>query len=126
MLALQRPEYIGMSKANLTWVAWRKGNLPQALEYAQAALELWHSLPIVYPFYAAALWPLIGVTCSQGQFSEAVQYTRDLLAPSQQRLPDALSVILEAAIQAWDAGQPDAACAHLRQAVALAGELGYL
>jgi hypothetical protein len=55
-----------------------------------------------------------------------VQYARDLLAPSQQHLPDALSTILEAAIQTWDADQPDAARAHLQQAMALAREMGYL
>jgi len=43
-----------------------------------------------------------------------------------ERLPDALSTLLAATIEAWDAGQPDSARAHLQQAAALAREKGYL
>lgn len=53
-------------------------------------------------------------------------YVRLLLSPTLQRLPDALTTVLEAAVQAWDADQPEAARSHLQQVIALAMELGYL
>lgn len=124
--ALQRPEYIGMVKANLAWVAWREGNLTEAQANGLAALELWRSIWTVYPFQWAALWPLIAVALAQDQLTEAVDHARLLLDPQQQPLPSALNVLVEVAIQSWDAGQVEAACAHLQQAAALAGELGYL
>jgi len=49
-----------------------------------------------------------------------------LLAPQQEALPDALRTAIEAATQAWDSGRLEAACAHLQQAAALAGEMGFL
>ena len=41
-------------------------------------------------------------------------------------VPEQLCVLLEAALQAWDAGQQKEACSLLQQAVPLAGQMGYL
>ena len=124
--ALQRPEYIGMAKANLAWVAWREGNFLEAQANGLAALELWRSSQSIYPFQWAALWPLIGVALTQDQFAEAVEHARLLLAPQQQLLPDTLNALVEAIILSWDAGKSEVARPHLRQAAALAQEMGYL
>ena len=124
--ALQRPEYIGMAKANLAWVAWREGNLPEAQANGLAALELWRPLQIVYMLHWAALWPLIGIALTQDQLAEAVDFARLLLAPQQQSLPDALNALVEAVIWSWDAGQLEVARTHLQQAAALAQEMNYL
>jgi len=124
--AVQRSEDIGMSEANLAWIAWREHRLSEAQEHGHAALTIWQQTPLVYPFYSAALFPLIAVALARHQIVEAVNYAWALLAPEQQRLPAALTAALQAAIQAWEAGQPETARAHLEQALALAQEIGYL
>jgi hypothetical protein len=57
---------------------------------------------------------------------EAVEYARLLLEPNQQRLPGPLTEALEAALQAWDAEQPETVRIHLQQAIILARESSYL
>jgi predicted negative regulator of RcsB-dependent stress response len=68
----------------------------------------------------------MSVTLIQQQLSEAIEYARMLLEAHQQRLPDTLTVALEAAIQAWEANQPDSARLSLEQAITLAQETTYL
>jgi hypothetical protein len=115
-----------MARANLAWVAWCQGNLSEAQANARAALDGWKALQFDYPFHWTALWPLISIALVQDQFSAAIDYARALLAPQQLLLPDALRAIVEAATQAWDSGRREAAYAHLQQAAALAGEMGFL
>ncbi|MFL5801098.1 MAG: ATP-binding protein, partial [Roseiflexaceae bacterium] len=122
----QMIEYLGTANANLAWVAWRAGDLAVTQEHGRAALELWRQASLAYPFQWVALWPLIGVALAQDQLSEAISYARALLTPVQQRLPDALMVVVEEAVQAWDRGQPETAHARLRRAIAVAQEMGYL
>ncbi len=127
--AIPRPEQSGTAQANLAWVAWREGKVEEAQAKGSAALALWRSEPlasIVYAFQWTALWPLVGSALELNHISEAVSHVRALLAPEQQRLPDALSNTLAAAVEAWDAAQPGAARSHLQQATALAQEMGYL
>jgi tetratricopeptide (TPR) repeat protein len=124
--SLHWPEDVAMASANQAWVAWRQGNQSEAQANAQAALEGWKGLQFDYPFRWTALWPLISMALAQDQFSEAINYARALLAPPQLLLPDALRATVEAATQAWDSGRREAAYAHLQQAAALAGEMGYL
>ncbi len=124
--SLHWPEDVAMASANLAWVAWRQGNQSEAQATARAALEEWKALQVDYPFHWTALWPLISIALAQDQLSAAIDYARALLAPQQLLLPDALRAIVEAATQAWDSGRREAAYAHLQQAAALAGEMGYL
>jgi serine/threonine protein kinase len=115
-----------LSKANLAWIAWCEGNLPEAKKYAGAALKGWESTSPPSSFQWPALFLLIAITQTQNEIAEAIDNARKLLVPIQQRLPDALSGMLEAAIGAWDAQQADSARAHLQQATALAQGMGYL
>ena len=115
-----------MATANLAWVAWREGKNAEAEQHSKAALELWQSSKMVYPFQWAALWPIIGVSLAHDQLGEAVDHARPLLAPQQQSLPKTLNSLLEAAIRSWDAGQLEAARTYLGQATPLAQEMGYL
>jgi DNA-binding SARP family transcriptional activator len=124
--SLHWPEDVAMARANLAWVAWRQGNQSEAQATARAALDGWKALQVDYPFHWTALWPLISIALAQDQLSEAINYVRMLLAPQQLVLPDALRTAIEAATQAWDSGRREVACAHLQQAAALAGEMGYL
>ncbi len=122
----QMVEYIAVAKANLAWIAWREGNLSDAQQNGQAALELWQQISVVYPFQWTALWPLIAVVLAQNQVSEAINYTRSLLDSTQQRLPDMLTAELEETLLKWEEDQPEEICVHLDQAVKLAQEMGYL
>ena len=124
--AMKLSPYIAMATANLAWVAWREGKSEEAELQCKAALELWQSSEMVYPFQWAALWPLLGLALAHDQFMEAVDHARTLLAPQQQALPDTLNTLLEAAIRSWDAGQLEAARTYLGQATSLAQEMGYL
>jgi len=143
---------IAWAQYNLGFYHLLLGNLDEAEQLMQAALAIaertgdvtvqsycWTYLtigrrirgqvektPLVYPFYLAALFPLIAVALARHQIVEAVSHARALLAPEQRRLPAALTAALQTAIQVWEAGQPETARAHLEQALALAQEIGYL
>jgi DNA-binding SARP family transcriptional activator len=122
----QRLEDMGMTEANLAWVAWRLGNLVETQAHAHAALDLWQALPLEYPFRWTALWPLLAQALTQAQIAEAVDYARTLLHPLQERLPDTLTSVLEAATQAWNANEAETARTHLQQAITLAQKMRYL
>ena len=117
-------EYISTAKANLAWVKWYVGDLSEAQENGQIALKMWQQAPLVYPFKWTALWPLISVAHVQNQVLEAVDYARTLLEPTQQKLPDPLTALLEKAIQSWEEGETGTAYTYLGQAIELARELG--
>ena len=125
-LATERSEYVGMAEADLAWIAWREHKPSEAEMHGCAALKKWQQAPLVHPLQWTALWPLIEVTVAHDRLSEAVDYARALLAPAQQRLPGALTAILEAAMQAWDLGQLEIVRSQLQQATTLAQEMGYL
>jgi predicted ATPase len=128
-MAAHMPEYMGMARANLAWVAWRTGDLQGAGEHGRTALELWHQLPSRHasaPFQWTALWPLIVVALHEGQLATAIDYLRILLDPTQQRLPDTLTALLEQAIHTWERGEMETARALLAQSVSMAQQLHYL
>jgi len=125
----QMIEYLGTAKANRAWVAWREGNLSEAETNGQAALEAWQQLPAGHASAAmhwAALWPLIGVSVAKNQISKAIDYARALLEPSRQRLPEALTAIVEKAIHTWEGGDSNETRTNLNQALELAQKMGYL
>ncbi len=124
--AMKLPPYIAMATANLAWVAWREGKNAEAEQNGKAALEFWRSSEMVYPFQWTALWPLIDIMLGQDELSQAMDYACRLFVPGQQLLPNGLTAITEAAIQAWDSGQPETVRPSLQQAITLAQEMGYL
>jgi len=124
--AMKLSPYIAMATANLAWVAWREGRNAEAEQHGKAALELWQSSEMAYPFQWAALWPLIDIMRGQDVLSQAVDYARRLFAPGQQSLPEGLTAVTESALQAWDSGQPEIARISLQQAITLAQEMSYL
>jgi tetratricopeptide (TPR) repeat protein len=126
--AAQTLEIVATAKANLAWVAWCEENLSEAEFNGRAALDLWQQPPVdqaIYPFQWTAFWPLMGVALAQDLSSEAVDYARALLDPSQQLLPDALTALLEEAIKSWEGGETETAHTYLNQAIELAQELGW-
>jgi hypothetical protein len=127
--AAQMPEYVAMARANQGWLAWRAGDFGPARELARTALELWRQLPSGHasaPFQWLALWPLVAAALRKEELAPAVDHARALLDPGQQRLPDALSGVLERAIDAWESGALQAARTLLHRSVALAQEMRYL
>jgi DNA-binding SARP family transcriptional activator len=124
--AIGLPEQIGLGQANLCWVAWRAGDLAQAEELGQAALDCWARGQWVYAFYWAARLPLMAVALDKGQLPEAVEHAGAMLDPRQQKLPDPLEAALEAAVRAAERDQPEEARKHLERAVEVAQETGFL
>ena len=120
------PDYVAAAKGNQAWVAWRRRDLSVAEQRGQEALGLWRESPLMYPFQWQALWPVLAVALAQGRDEEAWAHVQALLEPTQQRLPDRLNSVLEAALQARTERQAGAARHHLDRARELAQEMGYL
>jgi tetratricopeptide (TPR) repeat protein len=127
--AVEMLEYIGTAQANLAWLAWREGDLSRAEAKGRAALATWHQLPAGHAscaFQWTALWPLLGVALARNRTSEASRHAGALLEATQQRLPDALTAVLEEAVTAWEESESETARAWFARAIVLAQELGYL
>ncbi len=129
---LARAEAVGADRDNSVlighraWIAWRDGDLAGAERYGRMAVEAKQAAERVNPFLWAGLWPLVGVALAQDRLSDAIDSARVLLAPTEQPPPEQLKGMLESAVQAWDAGQQQAARSLLQQSVPLAREMGYL
>jgi tetratricopeptide (TPR) repeat protein len=126
----QLTEYITLAKANLAWAAWREGNLAEADANGRAALETWqkelagHGSSVLQ---WTALWPLLGAAFAQNKVSDAVEFARILLEPTQlPPMPDALAAILEKAMNTWQKGDKKGTYTKLKQAIESAREMGYL
>ncbi len=120
------PEYAAMATACLAWLAWREGRAADVEIRAEEALALWAKTTGWQPLHWICLWPLIAVRLGTGKLSQAVDASRQLLEPSQQRLPDELEPIVIAAGAAWDNGDRVVAGAKLARAVELAHDLHFL
>jgi hypothetical protein len=66
------------------------------------------------------------VALAEDEIDEAIEYARAVLDPAQQALPEGLTALLEAALQAGEDGRSGAARDQLVRALALAQELNYL
>jgi DNA-binding SARP family transcriptional activator len=117
---------LGAAHADLACVAWRAGDLCQAAEHGQRAIEHWRQSPIMYLMQWTALLPLLAVASAQNQIAEAITHTQALLAPPQQRLPEELAAALVTATRAFEAGEIVLAREHLQRAVTVAQKLGFL
>jgi tetratricopeptide (TPR) repeat protein len=125
-LAMPEARNIAIIKGHRAWIAWRDGNLVEAEVYGRASLEDGPGQRRANAFHWGGLWPLIGVVLVQERLTEAIDYVRMLLDPTQQLPPEQLGTLLESALHLWDAGQQEEAASLLQQAVSLAQELGYL
>ena len=101
--------------------------LEQSLETTRTGLnETRRALKALRASPLEDLGLLLGLTLNQDDLATAVEYTRELLDPTQQRLPDAMTQSLEAALTAWEKSDFHAAKRHLDCAAVAALDLGYL
>jgi adenylate cyclase len=125
--AIGTTEYVAGAKACQAWLAWQDGRAADVIrlsgEYQEIGSTTFGSCARYQWVY---LLPLIGAQLAVGAAAEAVAAARRILDPSQQLLPDELTAALQAACEAWDAGEPDAAAARLSAALDLARQLRYL
>lgn len=122
--AASRPEYALMARASLAWLAWREGRFAEVEARAQEALASWRT-SVWHPFHWICLWPLIAVYLAAGRTAEAIDASRQLLVPPQQRLPDELESAVQLAIAAWDSGEMQLAGLRLAEALELAQRFRY-
>jgi eukaryotic-like serine/threonine-protein kinase len=122
-------QYTGMAHAQYAWLAWRDGEIVETKRQAQAAIEDWDSsgpTQFMIPFRWLALFPLLDIALQEDDIGTALQWARHMVAPNQQRLPDALTDALERAVSAEENSPRDAIRNLLRQAVELAQTLDYI
>ncbi|MCI0387909.1 MAG: hypothetical protein MOB07_03935 [Acidobacteria bacterium] len=122
----QMKQYLGMAKANLSWLSWREGRFADVQRHAQEALNYWSEIKVLYPFQWAVQFQLLAIASAEGRISAAVDCARKMLAPSEQLLPSALTEELERAIEAFEQGQTDQARTQFEEVIRLAGQTGYL
>lgn len=116
--------YKGVAEANLAWISYREGCFGDALVRGEAAMALWRDLP--FPLYWLALWPLLATAVTCNDWENAFSHAQAILHPLQQKLPDALTAVLQQAIAADEANQPASAQNYLQKSIQLAQEMGYL
>jgi adenylate cyclase len=112
------------AKAPLAWLAWqdgRPGDVVKVADELTALLTTTQSGRYRWLY----LFPLLAVRLADGDTGAAAEAARQMLAPSQQALPDELTAALDVACRAWDAGEADRAAEALRAALELAHELRY-
>ena len=124
-VAADHPEYIAAAKACLAWLAWQEERFEDVLALGEEALELWGTSIVSYAWYWLCLWPMIAVHLRAGQIAEAIDASHQLLAPPQQRFPDDLESLLEAAEAAWEENEPRVSGDKLAEALQLAVTLGF-
>jgi DNA-binding SARP family transcriptional activator/tetratricopeptide (TPR) repeat protein len=113
-------------KACLAWLAWHDQRLEDVVTLVKEITEQQVAVGSLAVFYAwAYLWPLVAVHLEAGDIGEAVAASRQLLDPEQQRPPDELESVLQAAHRAWDRGHRQVASEKLTAALALARSLRY-
>ena len=57
--------YFAAAKANLGWVAWRRGEVEQAVSFAQEALAIWKQVSPNYPVRWQAHWIFEEMRCEK-------------------------------------------------------------
>lgn len=119
-------EYHAVAEGLTAWYAWRIQDFRLAQASGESALAQAKKLHFVWPARYVVFWPLISIAMMQDETGKAVEYAGNLLDPSEMRLRDDVTAVLQQAICAWDNKQPEDARAQLEQALELAQVYGYL
>jgi predicted ATPase len=120
----RHPNYQGVALANLAWLAYHKDDLEEAENLAESALKLWRQTG--YPLGWLADFPLAAAAIKQGDLRRAQKSLAAVLHLKQQRLPDDLEAQLEMASSTHHGSDSPSSREAVRQALDIAGRLGYL
>jgi len=121
----KNPEYKGIAEANLAWLAYHEYRKKDALQHAQTACELWRAQPTVYSVQWGGVIILFALAVENGQVESALEHTRAVLAPSQQRLRLDVEAALLAVLET-DPTDKELSLRLCREAVDVAKKAGYL
>ena len=117
------PTYLASARANLGWIARKKGNIHRAKELSLSALEGWSKY---YPLKWLALWTLIDIYQKDGELEKAVEFTHQLTDPRQQALPEKVQNKLAELSETFEQGNTPQTNNILLQALDWAKENSYL
>jgi len=123
------PEYVATAKANMAWVAWRDGDFEQVQENGCSAFTLWQTLPKGHAsdvFQWTARFPMMAVALADGNLDEATSQAQAVIDPSQQKLAEELTTVIESALTSWQQQLPSRTTELLAQAISLAQNFHYL
>jgi tetratricopeptide (TPR) repeat protein len=85
---------------NLSWVAWRSGDLAGAQELALRAMHDLDETPALSPWEWQVRWTLLALAVGDNDWAEAGDQADAMLDPSQQRLPDDVEELLRGMVAA--------------------------
>lgn len=122
----QMKQYLGMTTANLAWIAWREGRLDEVQRYARETMDYWSKVKVHFPLQWAVQWPLLAIATVERRICNAADCARKMLSPDEQPLPDELTAALEQAIEAFEQNQMDQAQTQFEEGMRLAKQKGYL
>jgi adenylate cyclase len=118
-------EWEGSTLAHLAWLAWRDGNPVEAQRYVAETRAAWRGV-IDVGLRGLALWLEVPMALDRGDLAAAINAARELSRPTDASASAALAAEVDGAVAAWDAGDAEAARAHLDVANRLVQEMGYL
>jgi DNA-binding SARP family transcriptional activator len=121
-----REFYASIAVSNQAWLAWREGNYRSARTLGESALVILKHAKLKFAFNWSAHWPIIGAALEEGDISTAVEHAKGLIDPGQQDQPEVIIQTIQKSLSCWEQQFKDEAILHLRKAVHLAGEMGYL
>jgi hypothetical protein len=97
-----------------------RGQRSRGRGLARHALENWRATAVVFTSTRSVYGRLQWVSLAGGQMADAVEGSRQMLAPAQQRFPDDLESALHSALSAWEVGEEQLAGERLGAALDLA------
>jgi tetratricopeptide (TPR) repeat protein len=125
-LAANMLDYVGLARASLGWVAFKKGEHHEARQLMQEAVNDWTKLSFEYPFQWTGLLPLLALQLDHIPLDAVVAVAAKLLDKRLARLPDAVEESLSAALSSYEVGQQPQTREHVQRALAHASAAGFL
>lgn len=123
---VQMLDYVALARACQGWVAWKRGQLEDAQQLSQAALDGWAALSFPHPFQWNGVLTLLAIQLPRVPLRNSIALARRLLDRRQAKLPDGIDGELQSACDAYEAGGRPSALEALERALTAARALGYL